>query len=162
MPMFLLKVVKKLDQHQIPYAIAGGYALALHGIVRATMDVDLILNLKKSDFVQFQKAMQELSLQSRLPLLPEQVIEFRKEYIEKRNLIAWSFVNYQDPSEVVDVLLIEDLAKLKTVSLQLGQQKIKVISLNDLIRMKKASGRPQDLVDIENIQKELKNRKSSK
>lgn len=154
--MFLLKVVKKLDQHQIPYAIAGGYALALHGIVRATMDIDLILNLKKSDFIRFQKAMSELSLQPRLPLLPEQIIEFRKEYIETRNLIAWSFVNFQDPSEIVDLLLIEDLQKLKPVRLQLGQYHINVISLSDLARMKKASGRPQDLLDLEKINLRLK------
>jgi len=156
--MFLLKVVQKLNQHKIPYAIAGGYALALHGIVRATIDIDLILNLKKSDFVKFQKAMTELSLQSRLPLIPEQVIEFRKDYIEKRNLIAWSFVNFQNPAEIVDVLLIEDLAKIKKTKLHLGPHEITVITLEELARMKKKSGRPQDLIDLEKINIELKKR----
>lgn len=149
--MFLLKVIRQLEKHKIPYAIAGGYALALHGIVRATMDVDLILNLKKSDFVKFEKAMKELSLQSRLPLLAEQVIDFRKEYIQERNLIAWSFINFKDPTEVVDVILLEDLNKVKTIKVSVGDKKVNVITLKELERMKKQSGRAQDLVDLESI-----------
>ncbi|MBL7669968.1 MAG: hypothetical protein JNM39_05745 [Bdellovibrionaceae bacterium] len=151
--MFLLKVASLLNKRKIPYAIAGGYAMALHGIVRATMDVDLVLNLKKDDFIKFSEAMKEISLLSRLPVLPAQVIDFRKEYIKQRNLIAWSFVNYKDPSEVVDVLIVEDLAKIKTIKMTVGDIKISVVSLKDLVRMKENSGRAQDLLDLENLKK---------
>jgi hypothetical protein len=151
--MFLIKVVSELNKLEIPYAIAGGYAMALHGIVRATVDVDLILNLRKGDFIRFHKAMKGLSLTSRLPLLPSQIIDFREEYIQQRNLIAWSFVNNRDPSEVVDVLLIEDLAKVKTVKINLGDMKIRVIALEELVRMKINSGRPQDLLDLDQLKK---------
>ena len=41
--MFLIKVVDKLREKNIPYAIVGGHAVALHGAVRGTLDIDLII-----------------------------------------------------------------------------------------------------------------------
>lgn len=40
----------------------------------------------------------------------------RKEYIENRNLIAWSFVDYQNPSRQVDILITKDLRPSPKVS----------------------------------------------
>lgn len=61
--------------------------------------------------------------------------------------------NYQDPSEVVDVLIAEDLAKIKIIKVTVGDIKISVVSLKDLVRMKENSGRAQDLLDLENLKK---------
>jgi len=38
--MFLYEVTEALDKKKLKYAVVGGYALALHGLVRATMDVN--------------------------------------------------------------------------------------------------------------------------
>ena len=40
--VFLLKVASTLNKSQVPYAIVGGQAVALHGAVRGTIDIDLI------------------------------------------------------------------------------------------------------------------------
>ena len=48
--------------------------MALHGLVRATMDVDLVLCLKQEDFVKAEQALSALCLSSRLPLKAEEVI----------------------------------------------------------------------------------------
>ncbi len=149
--MFLIKIIEQCEKHKIQYALVGGYALALHGAVRATADVDLVLKLDKIQFSKFADAMNELGLSSRLPLVPEQIIEFRQEYIEKRNLIAWSFINLKNPLEIVDVIITEDLKTMKTIKIHLGKHLVRVASVEDLIRMKKTSGRPQDLVDIERL-----------
>jgi hypothetical protein len=45
--MFIIKVVESLERNKINYAVVGGYAVALHGVVRGTVDLDLIINLKK-------------------------------------------------------------------------------------------------------------------
>ena len=39
----LREVVRRLSEEQIDYAIIGGMALALHGFIRPTEDVDLLL-----------------------------------------------------------------------------------------------------------------------
>lgn len=149
--MFFTQLISELNNCKIPFAITGGYAVALHGVVRATMDVDLVITLNKDTFLQFAQCMKNLGLQSRIPIDPNELYQFREEYITQRNLIAWSFVNYKDPSQVVDVLLTEDLKKIKTKKINIGKLKVNIVSIEDLIRMKEISARPQDLVDIEKL-----------
>lgn len=146
--MFIYKLVKKLAENNIEYAIAGGYAVAFHGAVRGTVDIDLIIKLEKESFLKIEKTLEQIGLQSRLPIKAEEVFNFREEYINNRNLIAWNFINLNNPIESVDILLLEDLKKFKTININSNNNILKVVSMNDLIKMKKRSGRPQDLEDI--------------
>ncbi len=64
--MFLFDVCKSLDKAKIGYAIVGGYALALHGIVRATMDVDLVIQIKRpKDLLDIESIEKKLSEKNR-------------------------------------------------------------------------------------------------
>jgi len=149
--MFLYKVIEILESKNIEYAIAGGYAVALHGAVRGTVDIDLIIKLEKDTFLKIENAFEEIGLQSRLPIRGEEVFNFREEYIKNRNLIAWNFININNPAESVDILLTEDLKKIKAKTIKSGIKTLKVVSVNDLIKMKNKSGRPQDLEDIKSL-----------
>ena len=42
----LQRLAERLDQEQIPYALIGGLALACHGLVRMTQDVDILLTVE--------------------------------------------------------------------------------------------------------------------
>lgn len=145
---FLERVVGALEARKVPFALAGGYAVALHGAVRGTVDVDLVIRLRKSDFIEAEIAMKSLRLTPRLPVTAEEVFQFREEYIERRNLIAWSFVNLDHPVEIVDILLTEDLASHDVVRIRAAGKQIPVLAVDDLICMKKKSARPQDLEDV--------------
>lgn len=151
--MLLLSVARALDRTRVPYALVGGYAVALHGAVRGTVDVDLVIRLRESDFVRAERALKTLGLQSRLPVTASEVFRYREEYIRNRNLTAWSFVNPVLPSEIVDVILTEDLAKMSVKKVKVGGQTVRVASIEDLVRMKRASGRPQDLEDVEALRR---------
>src|SRR5258706_7452648 len=107
--MLLLKVINSLDRARVPYALVGGFAVALHGAVRGTVDVDLVIRLREADFRRTERALNALGLQSRLPVTASEVFRFRDEYVRNRNLLAWTFVNPSRPSEIVDVILTEDL-----------------------------------------------------
>ena len=151
--MLLLRVTGAFDRARLPYAVVGGYAVALHGAVRGTVDVDLVIRLRESDFLRAERALRSLGLQPRLPVTASEVFRFREEYVRNRNLAAWSFVNPAAPSEIVDVLLTEDLARLKIRKIRIDGRTVRLASIADLIRMKRASGRPQDLEDIEALRK---------
>jgi hypothetical protein len=147
--MFLLKVIECLDGAGIKYAVAGGFAVALHGAVRGTLDVDLVIRHTEKDFVGAERALKDLGLASSLPVSATQIFQFRKEYVESRNLIAWSFSNPDQSSEIVDILLTEDLRKVQVRTLKYGRHRINIISIEDLMRMKEKTGRPQDQADVQ-------------
>jgi len=151
--MLLLRVAKALDQARVPYALVGGYAVALHGAVRGTVDVDLAIRMKEGDFLRTERALTGLGLQSRLPVTAAEVFRYREEYVRNRSLTAWSFVNPARLSEIVDVMLTEDLAKMAVKRIRVRGQAIRLASIDDLVRMKRASGRPQDLEDVEALRR---------
>lgn len=151
--MFIEKIILALQEHSIDYALVGGYAVALHGAVRGTVDVDIVIALNKESYQQTEKALNSIGLKSRLPVSAEEVFSFREEYIKNRNLIAWPFVNFDNPLEMVDIVITEDAQKLKHVIKQFNGLNINIISKEDLIKMKQASGRKQDLEDIKALEK---------
>lgn len=151
--MLLLRVAKALDGARVPYALVGGFAVALHGAVRGTVDVDLVVRLREAVFHRTEKALMALGLQSRLPVTASEVFRFREEYLRNRNLRAWTFVNPSLPSEIVDVILSEDLDRMKVERFAIQNQVVKVASIADLIRMKQGTGRPQDREDVKALRR---------
>ena len=153
--MLLLRVATALDQSRVPYALVGGYAVALHGAVRGTVDVDLVIRLREADFRRTEKALNTLGLQSRLPVTASEVFRFREEYVRNRNLRAWTFVNPSRPSEIVDVILTDDLARMDVRKIRIQNQIVRVASIADLIRMEQGTGRPQDREDVRALKRLL-------
>ena len=153
--MFVERVIRALDRAKVRYALVGGYAVALHGAVRGTVDIDLVIALKRQQFEALEKAMINLGLQSRLPVTAREVFDYREEYIRNRNLVAWSFFNPSNPLEMVDILITEDLDSIKTETKQIGKLRIEIAAIPDLISMKLKSNRPQDKEDIKALEKLL-------
>lgn len=141
-------MIEALEKRKVDYAIAGGYAVALHGAVRGTVDIDIVLRFTKKNLFAAEAALGDVGLQSRLPLKGDEVFDFREEYIKNRNLLAWNFINISNPTEAVDIILTEDLRNLKTKRIRSGEKTLRVISINDLIKMKEKSNTRQDLEDI--------------
>ncbi len=159
--MFLYEVTDQFEKHKLKYALIGGYALALQGIVRATVDIDLVMQIKKEDFTKVEKALGEIGLKSRLPIDSDLLFKMRKEYIENRELKAWSFVDFKDPMKQVDILIIFDVRDFKVKRISVGGRKVPVLSLKDLAKLKKIFGRPQDLIDLQSIEEKLRGQKES-
>jgi len=146
--MFLLRITQALADADIDYALVGGYAVALHGAVRGTVDIDIVIRQRREDYIGVEQALIDVGLQSRLPVSAADVFNFRKEYITKRNLLAWSFYNPSNPAELVDVIINEDLGNFKTSTIRIQGERVVIISRDDLIALKEKSGRPQDLEDV--------------
>jgi hypothetical protein len=151
--VFIYRLIQTLDKRRVDYAIAGGYAVALHGAIRGTVDIDLVLRLSKKNLLTAEDALKDIDLQSKLPLLAAEVFDFREEYIRNKNLIAWNFINLNNPAESVNIIITEDLRKMKVKRILVGDQILRVVSIEDLIKMKKKSSRPQDLEDIKALRR---------
>lgn len=157
--MLINEVCDRLSDRKVPYAIVGGYAVALHGAVRGTFDIDFVTKWTLSNLKKIETVMKSLGLQSHLPISAEDVFHFRDEYINNRNLIAWQFIDLNRPDRQIDIIINYDLTGKKTKQITTGNGKLRILSIDDLIEMKKQSGRPQDLEDIAALkQLKMKNR----
>ena len=153
--MFVLDVTSELARRKIAFALVGGYALAMHGIVRATMDVDLVIGLSQKSLVAAEKSMRALGLTSRLPVSALEIAKFRKEYIKNRNLIAWSFVDFKDPTRQVDLLIVLGIDEIEVERISFGGKSLPVASLKSLLEMKLMANRPEDQLDIQRLRAKI-------
>ena len=106
---FLNKVCSALDDKGVRYAVVGGHAVALHGAVRGTVDVDIALAWNLKSLLTAEQALTEIGLVSRLPIDANDVFQFREEYVNNRNLIGWNFYNPINSAEQVDIVITYDL-----------------------------------------------------
>lgn len=147
------KICAALREAGVRYAVAGGHAVALHGAIRGTVDIDVVLAWNKKSLAAAESALNEIGLVSRLPISANDVFNFRTEYVENRNLVGWNFYNPKDLSEQVDIIITYDLKGKRTKRIDLADGPIQVLSIKDLIDMKRQSSRPQDIEDIAALEK---------
>ncbi len=149
---FLQRVCTVLDDAGVPYALVGGQAVALQGVVRATVDVDVVLRWQRQIVESAEAALRKLGLVSQLPITAAEVVANREEYIHKRNLVAWNFYNPNAPMEQVDIIITYDLADKQVDRVALSESTVAVLPVPALIEMKRASGRRQDIEDAQALE----------
>lgn len=150
--MFINQVCQAFTQLDVPYALVGGHAVALHGAVRGTLDIDFVIEWHLTHLERAVSALHSLGLRSSLPLSVREVWDNRDRYVSERNLIAWNFVDFNDPLRQVDLLINFDLAGHGVVEKATTSGSVRVLNKADLIQMKRLSGRPQDLEDIRSLE----------
>lgn len=151
--MFISRLANALTAHGVPYAIVGGHAVALHGALRGTVDIDFVIRWQQKHLLAAEAALASIGLTSRLPITARDVFRFREEYIHNRNLLAWSFYNPAHQDQQVDLLIHFDLGRKRVVTAHTQEGDIHYLNKADLIAMKRASGRPQDLADIDALER---------
>jgi hypothetical protein len=152
--MFYEEVFTKLNERKARYLVAGGLAVNLHGVPRMTQDLDILIELSEENILGILKALGEIGYRPRLPVHPEEFArkETRESWIREKNMKAFTLFHSSRPFQEVDLLFdtpitYMDAARHMQIK-KAGDLAIPVISLADLITMKKAAGRKQDLSDI--------------
>jgi len=153
--MFIRKVVDALNGAGVTYTVVGGYALVLHGVVRGTVDIDIVISLDAEAFKKSEAALISIGLTPRLPITAEELFNFREEYIANRNLKAWSFYNPDNLLEVVDILITKHTGSIDSVEKRAFGMVLNVASIEALIAMKREAGRPQDIEDVKALERLL-------
>ena len=157
-------ILRALNDAEVRYLIVGGLAVVAHGYVRATVDVDIVLNLEESNA---RRAMAALTAIGYRPLVPVNALDFanaktRKQWQEEKHMIVFQLRNPDRDSTRLDIFVAEPFS----FSDELAQAKwedvagirVPVLCLERLLQMKRESGRPQDLADVEQLSLIAKNR----
>lgn len=155
--MFYLDLFRSLEQHRVRYLLVGGLAVNLYGVPRMTMDVDVILALDSSNLEDFFQVVRELGLKPALPVALEDLLdpEKRANWVESRNMVAFSLCGEARNVPSVDVLIGVDLPFEQAYSRReirgLAGIQVSLAALDDLIALKEQAGRAQDISDIEHL-----------
>ncbi len=152
------RVLRAFYENNVKYLIAGGIALNLHGVPRATFDLDIIISWEKDNVEKIEKALKDLNFKSIVPLELHELIDAkkRKEIARKKHMFALNFYNEEDPLEEIDILIrfydnnMDQLFERKKI-VRIDDFEIYLISLDDLIKLKKKSRRHKDREDIKNL-----------
>lgn len=160
--MFYLDVLEQFYKDGVRYLIVGGLAVNLYGVPRVTHDIDVIIATDRENILKINGILKALGYVPRSPVNPDDMADSRslREWIEERNLKAFSFYNKEHNYKVVDIVLVHPLDfdkafDQKTIRTASGMQ-IYLAAMDDLFRMKAESGRDQDLSDIEMLKKARK------
>ena len=148
------KVFAALNEAGVRYLVVGGVAVVLHGRLRATADLDLVLDLDRENVLRALKALESLDFLPRAPVEAEAFAdpEIREAWVVERNLevfTLWSprFTGFQvDLFARVPFDFVEAYSRAVRVSLHTAEAT--VASLDDLIEMKRGSDRPVDIEDV--------------
>lgn len=156
--MFFEEIFRRLQERNVDYLVVGGVAIVLHGVVRMTADLDLMVALNEENLLRFVQLMKEAGFQPRIPVKPEDLAnpELREEWLNEKGMRVFSFYNPQEMISLIDVFVHEPLPyremRSRAEFKQLDEITIPVASVRDLILLKKLAGRPQDIEDIKALE----------
>lgn len=160
--MYYFEVLEALFENKVKYLIIGGLAVNLYGVPRVTQDIDLIISTNKPNILKINAVLKSLGYVPRLPVNPVDMADSAKvnDWIENRNLKAFSFYHKKDNYKVIDIVLVHPLDfdksfESRTVK-KVKDVEIYLASIDDLMKTKEFSGRAQDLSDIEMLKKAKK------
>ncbi len=153
--MFYFEVFNAFYQEKVQYLVVGGLAVNLHGVPRITYDIDIIISTDRDNVLKLNRTLKNLGYVPRLQVNPDNMADEKilKDWIENRNMKAFSFYHKKENHKVVDIVLVQPLdftkAFQRRVIKKVDDIEIYVTSIDDMISMKKASNRPKDLSDME-------------
>jgi hypothetical protein len=149
-PLDAERILRALAEHSVDYVLIGGLAVQTHGHVRTTNDADLIPAPRPDNLARLADALR--SLDARVLNPGEEGIEIDAKMLPKATI--WQFASRDGGIDVMHEVpggrSFEELSK-RALHVKLGDVDVPVASLDDLIQMKLARGRPIDLADVASL-----------
>ncbi len=145
------ELLSQFNAHKVKYLVVGGYAVSFHAQPRATKDLDILIKADAADAASVYAALAEFGAPLE-ELTPEDLIEKDKFYrIGVPPLMIDIF------SEISGVDFDEAWKKRVEVEVEPGLQ-VPFMDAESLIATKLASGRLEDLADVEALRQAARNR----
>ena len=150
------------------YVVVGGLAVNLQVVPRFTKDIDIIIDMEEKNIVKCIEALQTLHYKPRVPVNPFDFAkaDIRERWVREKKMIVFSFFDAKEPFWEIDIVMQQkipfDKIQKSVEYVKSEGIKIPVISIDNLILMKKEALRKQDVSDIESLKKLKRIRKNDK
>jgi len=135
----LRPIFESFQKHDVRYVVFGGIAVALHGVPRATFDLDILIEPTAENARKLLKALEACGFGTATQVTAEEVATTQITRLKDRIPLD---IMTSSPG------LTFDEAWQNRVQMEFEGQGFYVVSREDLIRAKRAAGRPRDLEDL--------------
>ena len=136
-------ILLALSERKARFLLVGAYAMAAHGYPRATMDIDIWVKSDYENTVLILQALEDFGAFLG-ELKPE---DFQKDEMVFQIGVAPRRI---DILTSVDGLSFDD-AFARSDKIEIEGVPIQVLSVSDLIKNKRSTGRTKDLADVESL-----------
>lgn len=135
--------IKSLNDNSVQYLVIGGYAVAFHGHPRYTKDLDIWIQVSHENASRLVKAIRDFGFES-LGLK-------ESDFMSTDQVIQLGF-----PPNRIDLIARADGIDFNAcypsrMAIEIEDVRVNFIDLENLKKNKRASGRHQDLADLENL-----------
>jgi predicted nucleotidyltransferase len=145
----LVPLLRRLSEEGVDFIVIGGVAVEFHGYSRFTKDLDIVYatnaaNLERLGGVLMGIGARLRGIEEALPFVPD-----------TRTLKHTQMLTLDTPLGAIDLLVNPDGSaryeemRERSLAVDLDGVEIRVVSLDDLLSMKRAAGRPQDVADVD-------------
>ena len=143
--------IELLNKHKVRYVIVGAYALAFHVRPRMTGDIDFLVAGTIGNVEKLMRVLDEFGFGN--------VGLTRADFLDPNRVVQLGFEpNRIDIlSEIAGVDFAD--AYRKKVQGSFGKQKAWFLSSSDLLKSKRAAGRPKDKADVQLLMSSLRKRR---
>ncbi len=133
------------DKHNVEYLLVGGFAVICYGYIRTTQDINFVIYPSQDNSIKMMKALKEFGFgNAGIPI----------EYFQKEKSAIHIGV---EPNRIDFLTSLQGVSNEKIfknkINIQYNNKTLNIISKEDLIKCKKATGRLKDLADIEELEK---------
>ncbi len=154
----LLSILTSLAEERVRFLVVGGVAVVLQGHPRFTADLDLVIDLTPSNAT---KALEVLGAKGFRPRAPVPLLAFadaavRQSWIDEKGLTVFSLWSPDALGTEVDLFVREPFdfqaAYARADFVTLRGASVPVLSIPDLVMLKRAVARPKDLDDADALE----------
>ncbi len=131
-------LLKSLNAHEVRYVVIGATAFPVHGYARATLDIDVFIEATPENVERTLAALWDTGYD---------VTDVTTDDLLTRKLLIRQYILETDIHPFVTGVTFDEVWRNR-VEDRIGQTPASFASLDDLIRMKRAAGRPKDLEDL--------------
>lgn len=144
----ILDLWRLLNKHKTLYLIVGGFASTLHGFNRFTQDIDIWIKDTLPNRKSLRKVINDLNVGDFESL---ETTQFIPGYTSIR-LNSGFELDIMTSLKGFDQIKFDECYKISPTAI-IEEIPVKFLHINQLIEAKKSSGRPKDLIDIEELEK---------
>ena len=153
------ELLQSLAQAKVQYVLVGGLAVQLHGFMRSTFDIDLVLAMDDENINRFITVAKAYGL---VPVMPVSIDSLRntvqlEQWYQEKGMLAFALREPHIGGSVVDILVRPDVPfdTLVTNAIvgELFALQVRIASIEDLLIMKRIANRPKDQLDIVALEK---------